>query len=338
MLPRVVVTHWTHPDVLALLGAECTVVAPEARDVFPAAEIKCHCRLARAVIMCMADSLDEALLRDCPDLGIVATVLKGYDNFDVGACTRNGVWFTNVPDLLTAPTAELTIGLLLGLGRNVLPGDRLVRGGTFAGWRPTLYGCGLAGCTVGLIGMGALGRAVARRLVPFEATILYTDPHPLPPDEPLRSRVARLEFDELLGRSDYVVLLAPLVESTFQLIGRPQLARCRRGAYLINVGRGSVVDELAVAEALASGHLAGYAADAFAMEDWALPGHPERIPGALLANTERTLFTPHLGSAVESVRREISLTAVRNVLQALRGAVPANAVNRPPAPRITLRA
>jgi phosphonate dehydrogenase len=338
MLPLVVVTHWTHPAVLELLRAEFRVVAPDRRDVFPEAEVLDLCRSARAVVMCMSDRLDESFLRNCPDLAIVATVLKGYDNFDVGACTRNGVWFTNVPDLLTAPTAELTIGLLLGLGRNLMPCDRLVRSGEFAGWRPTLYGCGLADRTVGLVGMGALGRAVARRLVPFEAMILYADPVPLPADDPLSTRVERVALPELLGRSDYVVLLTPLTGSTHHLIGREQLKLCRHGAYLVNVGRGSVVDELAVADELASGHLAGFAADVFAMEDWVRPGRPQRIPEALLADGERTLFTPHLGSAVDAVRREISLTAARNVLQVLRGEVPENAANRPLSPRLAVRA
>jgi phosphonate dehydrogenase len=329
MRPRVVLTHWVHPEVLELLGGECEVVPQREREVLPAEEVRRRCRDSRAVIMCMADSLDESFLEACPRLVIVAAALKGYDNFDIAACTRRGVWFANVPDLLTTPTAELAVALLLGLGRNVLPGDQSIRAGKFAGWRPTLYGTGLSGRTVGLVGMGALGRAVARRLIAFEVTLLYTDPAPLAPDEPLRGQVSRVELPDLLSRSDYIILLAPLTADTYHLIDRRRLFLCKPTARLINIGRGSVVDEEAVAEALASGRLAGYAADVFAMEDWALPGRPYRIPQALLANGEQTLFTPHLGSAVDDVRREISLAAARSVLQALRGDVPENAVNRP---------
>jgi phosphonate dehydrogenase len=328
MRPRVILTHWVHPEVLELLGGACDVVPQLERDVLPAEEVRRRGRDSQAIIMCMADSLDESFLDACPQLIIVAAALKGYDNFDVEACTRHGVWFTNVPDLLSIPTAELAVALLLGLGRKVLPGDRSVRGGNYAGWRPTLYGTGLQGRTVGLVGMGALGRAVARRLIPFEVQLLYTYPTPLPSDEPLCGQVRRVEFGDLLSRSDYIVLLAPLTAGTRQMLDRRGLALCKPGTHLINVGRGSVVDEEAVAEALTSGRLGGYAADVFAMEDWMLPGRPFRIPPALLEHADRTLFTPHLGSAVDDVRREISLAAARNVLQALRGDVPENAVNR----------
>jgi phosphonate dehydrogenase len=337
MRDRVVFTHWTHPDIIDELGIECEVVAPPAKDVFSADEVRRLCRTARAVVMCMADSLEESFLLDCPELTIVATVLKGYDNFDVEACTRHGVWFTNVPDSLTAPTAELTIGLLLGLGRNIRAGDELVRSGDFQGWRPRLYGVGLAGGTVGLVGMGEIGRAVARRLSPFDATLLYADPRPLPEADPLREHVQQVELMELLRRSDFVVLLAPLLETTRYLIDADRLASCKRGAYLVNVGRGSVVDEEAVAASLSAGHLAGYAAEVFAMEDWVLPGRPDGIPESLRQNADRTLFTPHLGSAVEAARREISLTAVMNVRQTLLGQIPPNAVNHPPSPRFPLR-
>jgi phosphonate dehydrogenase len=253
MRPRVVLTHWAHPEVLELLGRDCDVLAPAGRDVWPAEEVRRRCRDSQAVIVCMADSLDEAFLAACPELVIVAAALKGYDNFDVAACTNRGVWFTNVPDLLTTPTAELAVALLLGLGRNLLAGDRLVRGGQFAGWRPVLYGSGLAGRTVGLVGMGALGRALARRLLAFEARLLYADPAALPADDPLNAQVSRVELAELLGQSDYVVLLAPLTADTRHLIDRDRLALCKQGAYLVNVGRGSVVDEEAVAGALTAG-------------------------------------------------------------------------------------
>jgi phosphonate dehydrogenase len=324
-----VLTHWVHPEVLELLGSSCDVVPNPTRDTLPRAEIVRRCREAQAVMVFMPDSVDEAFLEACPALRIVAAALKGYDNFDVEACTRRGVWFTIVPDLLTAATAELAIALLLSVSRHVQEGDRLVRSGRFAGWRPILYGAGLADRTVGLVGMGAIGLAVAQRLFGFETHLIYTDPTPLHDALQAALRAERLELPELLSRSDFVVVSAPLTPSTFHLIDRQALGQCKPGCYLINIGRGSVVDEQAVSEALDRGQLAGYAADVFEMEDWALPNRPHAIPQSLLDRPAQTVFTPHLGSAVESVRRDIALASARNILQALRGEVPRDAINRP---------
>jgi phosphonate dehydrogenase len=332
MRPRVVITHWVHPEVLELLGGACEVVANPTRDTLPREEVLRRCRDADAALVFMPDRVDEAFLAACPRLKVVAGALKGYDNLDVTACARRGVWCTVVPDLLTAPTAELTVALLLGLARRVPEGDRLVRGGHFAGWRPVLYGAGLAGATVGLVGLGAIGRAVARRLAGFEARLLYCDPAPLPPEEERGGGLTRADLPELLSASDFVVLLVPLTPATRHLIDRAALGRFRPGSFLVNTCRGSVVDEEAVADALEAGRLAGYAADVFALEDWSDPGRPAGLCRRLREMAGRTLFTPHLGSAVDRVRRDIALAAAHNVLQALRGEVPADAVNRPSPP------
>jgi phosphonate dehydrogenase len=249
----------------------------------------------------------------------VAAALKGYDNFDVEACTRLGIWFTIVPDLLTEPTAELALALVIGLSRNVLAGDRLIRGGGFQGWRPILYGRGLAGSTVGLIGFGAVGRALARMLQGFSCRVQYFDP----------AVDGSAPLETVLGSSDFVLPLVPLTPQTFRMLGREALSRMKRGSYLINVSRGSIVDEDAVADALKSGRLAGYAADTFEMEDWARGDRPREISPRLLRLTDRTLFTPHLGSAVADARREIERAAAINILQVLRGERPAGAINNP---------
>lgn len=277
----------------------------------------------------MPDSVDEAFLRACPRLRVIGCALKGYDNYDVDACTRQGLWITNVPDLLTIPTAELTIGLLISLTRNVLAGDRFVRGGSFNGWRPALYGSGLTGQTVGIIGMGAVGQAIAQRLVGYEMRVWYSDPIALPEEKETRWNVERVELPALLAASDFVVPMVPYHDKTLHMIDAHALAQMKPGAYLVNTCRGSVVDEQAVVEALASGRLAGYAADVFEMEEWARTDRPRSIPQALLEDTEHTLFTPHIGSAVDVVRLQIELEAARNILQALRGEVPQGAINRP---------
>ena len=326
-MDRVVVTHWVHPEVVEYLAGFCDPVLPEA-GVWPRERVAELAAGASGLIACMADRVDEALLAGCPRLRVVSATLKGYDNFDADACARHGTWLTILPDLLTIPTAELAVGLTIAVMRRVAEADRHVRSGAFAGWSPGFYGAGLHGAVAGIVGMGRLGQAVAQRLAPFGARVVYHDRRPLPDAAALRLAAARLELGELLRDSDVVLLCLPLENGTLRLVDASRLQTMRRGAFLVNLGRGSVVDEEAVAGALESGRLGGYAADVFAMEDWAQPGRPASIPARLLAHP-RTLFTPHLGSAVDEVRRRMSLEAARQVRQVLEGGRPDHAVNEP---------
>jgi phosphonate dehydrogenase len=269
--PRVVVTHWVHPEVAGYLATFCEPVLPARPGQVFAPET-------------------------------VADLAAGAD------------------------------GLIIGVMRRVAEADREMRQGTFAGWRPRLYGAGLDEATTGIVGMGQVGRAVARRLSGFGTRIVYCDRRPIPPGElPTGAEATRLDWFSLRAVSDVMVLALPLTGETRHLLGAEALAAMRPGAFLVNVGRGLVVDEDAVAGALASGQLGGYAADVFAMEDWARPDRPRRIPPRLLAHP-RTLFTPHLGSAVDAVRRRMSLEAARQVEQVLRGQRPDHAVNDPAFP------
>ncbi len=326
---RVVITHWVHPEVIEFLSQSCEVIPNTTRETLPREEILERTMDAHAIMVFMPDTVDEDFLSNCPDLKIVACALKGYDNFDVDACTRHGVWLTIVPDLLTTPTAELTIGLLIGLTRRMLEGDYFIRSGKFKGWRPELYGTGLAGHTLGIIGMGSVGQAIARRLAGYEMNVFYSDPVPLSKEKEKAYGLTRVSFEELLACSDFVAPMVLLKPETMHLINATTIARMKPGSFLINTCRGSVVDEQAVVDALASGHLAGYAADVFEMEDWARPNRPRSIPQALLDNVSQTFFTPHLGSAVDNVRREIAMEAARNILQTLDGRTPQGAVNKP---------
>ena len=329
MKPRVVITHWVHPEVVELLSQQCVLVPNPTRESLPGEEILRRTKDAQAIMVFMPDSIDEAFLRACPTLKIVSAALKGYDNFDVEACTRHGVWFSIVKESLTVPTAELAIGLLLAITRRMLSGDGVIRSGRFMGWRPQLYGMGLAGRTLGLIGMGAVGQAVARRAVGLEMKVLYEDIVPLPKEKEEAWGLTFVPLEDLLAKSDFVMPLLALKPDTFHLIHSHTIARMKPGSYLINICRGSVVDEGAVARALASGHLAGYAADVFEMEDWARADRPRSIPQALLDDIDHTFFTPHLGSAVDEIRREIALEAARHILQALNGEKPDGAINSP---------
>ncbi|HCD84363.1 MAG TPA: hydroxyacid dehydrogenase, partial [Agrobacterium sp.] len=167
-MPRkTVVTNWVHPEILEVLKEVGPVVANTTRQPWSREEIVSHAKDADAMVAFMTDHVDEAFLAACPDLKLISCALKGADNFDVDACRRMGVAVSIVPDLLTAPTAELAIGLTIALGRNILLGDRSIRSSGFDGWRPELYGTGLDGSTVGIVGMGAVGQAIAHRLKGF---------------------------------------------------------------------------------------------------------------------------------------------------------------------------
>ena len=325
--PRVVITHPIHDQVKQMLAAECEVVANEGVDSWPGEKLAEFAREAQALMAFMPDRIDAAFLAGCPKLRVIAGAFKGHDNIDVAACTQRGVWVTAVPDLLSAPTAELALALILGLTRNVLPGDRLVRSGNFQGWRPVLYGSGLLGKTIGAVGMGKVGQAFARLLSGFNARIIYYDPVKMSPVQEGFFGMSRASFDEVLAQSDVLVLMLPLTESTLHLINKETLARIKPGAYLVNVGRGSVVDEQAVTAALEEGRLAGYAADVFETEDLARDDRPETVHPGLVSNADRTLLTPHLGTAVGTTRLEIEISAARNILQALHGERPADAIN-----------
>lgn len=325
--PRIVVGHRIFDETLEELSACGEVITPVGRDTLPPARLLRELASASAWMAFMPDSADARLLRQCPQLRIIAGALKGCDNFDVEACTRRGIWLSVVPDLLTEPTAELTIALMIGLARHLLEGDRRVRSGRYRGWRPSLYGRGLAGSRVGLIGMGVIGQAVAARLKGFGVEQRYCDPRPLA--EPLAHELGLARVRDpsaLLGWSHYLVLAAPLTPATTHIIDAKALRRIRPGCLLVNPSRGSLVDESAVLLALEEGRLGGYAADVFEMEDWARTDRPRTISAGLRRHP-RTLFTPHLGSAVMEVRRAIERRAAENVADALSGRAPRDALN-----------
>jgi phosphonate dehydrogenase len=319
--PRILVTNLAFPETLERLSALGTVDANPNDTAWPQDEILRRAHDADAIMAFMPDCIDADFVRQCWRLRIVACALKGFDNFDIEACTRAGIWVSIVPDLLTEPTAELAIGLTIGLGRMIRDGDAVVRAGGFEGWRPILYGTGLHGATVAIIGMGRLGAAIAQRLSGFGCRLLGVDPHAAMP-----AGVTGSGLDAALADSDVVILAAPLTAATRHLIGRDAIAGMKRGAQLINIGRGSVADENAVLAALMDGTLGGYAADVFELEDWALPDRPRAIDPRLRTHP-RTLFTPHLGSAVARVRREIELRAAENIADALAGRRPRDAIN-----------
>lgn len=311
--PRVLVTNRIHAPVRDLLARTFDLDTNETDEPWDASQVRERARGCVAMIAFMTDHVDAEFLDACPSLRIIACALKGADNFDMEACRARGVEVTLVPDLLTAPTAELAVGLMIALGRNLLAGDAHVRSGAFAGWRPKLYGMGLEGAFVGIIGMGAVGRAIAHRLRPFRCVMNYSDARPLPAHDEDAAGVSRRDLETILHGSEYVVLAAPLSPATRHMINRETLACMKPDALLINAARGSLVDESAVADALWEGRLGGYAADVFECEDWAQPDRPRDISPRLLDHPS-TLFTPHIGSAVSKVRLDIEMSAARDIV------------------------
>ncbi|MBO9471072.1 hydroxyacid dehydrogenase [Endozoicomonas sp. G2_2] len=323
--PAVVLTQKAFAETRERLAEHARLILNDGRNAWSASRLKEEAYTAEAIMAFMTDRVDEDLLAGCPQLKVVGGALKGYDNIDIEACTQRGIWVTNVPDLLTVPTAELAIGLTIGLARHIVAGDAFVRSGAFTGWSPRFYGTGLANRTVGIIGFGAIGQAIAQRMAGFDVRLCYSE---ISDRSETREYPEHLPLHALLEASDIVVLAAPLTDTTLHLINRETVAMMRPHALLINPGRGSVVDEVAVREALLANRLGGYAADVFEMEDLSREPRPKAIDSALRRHP-RTLFTPHLGSAVADVRRAIEMRAAENIIRVLMGGEPLDPVNRP---------
>ncbi|MEI4272710.1 D-glycerate dehydrogenase [Klenkia sp. LSe6-5] len=298
-----------------LLDGAADVRTPDVDRPLTAAELRTAVAGADALVCLLLDRVDEALLDAAgPQLRVVATVAVGYDNVDVEACRRRGVRVTNTPGVLTDATADLTLALLLGITRRVGEGERLLRAGTPWRWDlDFLLGTGLRGQQLGLVGFGAIGRAVAARAAAFGMSITYSARHDAPADVtgPLGAR--RLPLPELLASSDVVSLHCPLTPETHHLVDAAALRAMPSSAHLVNTARGPVVDEAALVDALDHGEIRGAALDVFEEEPAVHPG--------LLARDD-VLLTPHLGSATEQTREAMAVLAARNVLAVLAGQDP----------------
>ncbi|MFK7964744.1 MAG: NAD(P)-dependent oxidoreductase [Burkholderiaceae bacterium] len=296
---------------------------PEPFDV---EQLVTECRQARALMAFMTERVDEALLSQCPNLKIIAGALKGFDNIDVDACSRRGIAVTIVPDLLTEPTAELAIALMIDVARHIRSADQHVRAGQFAGWRPTYFGRSIMDSTIGIVGAGKVGQAIMQMLTGFRCTRLYYDTEPLAPNLESQLGATFASLSEVQSKADFLVLALPLTEETLGLVNDSFIANMKPESFLINPARGSLVVESAVADALERGQLAGYGADVFECEDWARRDRPSSIEPRLL-NAQNTILTPHIGSAVTSVRRAIVSSAADSIVTLLGGAIPTTTIN-----------
>jgi glyoxylate reductase len=302
--PTLVLTSPLPIDVAAVIpGARVVTVGPAERTAERAA-VERAVPEADALICLPRDPIDAALLAAAPRLRVVANVAVGTDNIDVRAATALGICVTNTPDVLTEATADLAFALLLAAARRLGEGERLVRAGAWRGWAlDLLLGVDVHGATLGIIGLGRIGRAVARRGAGFGMTLVHAGGRP-DPATPSRA----VSLDELLAVADFVSIHCPLTPATRNLIDARALARMKPTAVLVNTARGPIVDEAAVAEALAAGRLFGAGLDVFAAE----PAVDPR-----LVASERAVLAPHIGSATTKVRTTmatLSAQAVRDVL------------------------
>ncbi len=313
------VTREVFDDTLAFLGEHCDV-ASNQEDVALTPEALAS-RLAdkEGIVCSLTDRIDAALIERCPRLKVVANIAVGYNNIDVAACTVRGIMATNTPGVLDDSTADLAWTLMLGAARRITEVERYVRQGDWTGWRLKQWlGTDVHHATLGIVGMGRIGQAIARRAAGFEMRVLYHNRKRVAEDIESRLNAAWASLDELLGTADFVVLQVPYSQETHHLIGAAELAKMKPTAILINSTRGGVVDDAALIEALQKGTIRAAGLDVFENE-------PKLNPAFL--GLDNVVLAPHIGSSTEETRRAMAMTAARNAVAALTGATPPNLVN-----------
>ncbi len=301
-------------------GAEgLEIVANERDEGLSQADLIAQASPVDGLLCLLTDTINAKVLAACPNLKVLSNMAVGYNNIDVAEATRRGIIVTNTPGVLTETTADFTWALLLTIARRLGEGERLVRRGEWQGWGPLqLLGGEVHGKTLGLIGMGRIGQAVAHRARGFNMRVLYHSRTQLPANLETELAARHVGLDELLATSDFVSLHAPLTSQTHHLLNGSRLAKMKPTAYLINTARGPLVDEAALVEALRQGQIAGAALDVYEHE-------PKLDPG--LFALENVVLAPHLGSASHDTRNEMSRLAATNLVMALQGDLPIHVVN-----------
>ncbi len=317
LVPGLVVSSAALPiDIRPLLGPEVTLRIPQ-RGSMARQAVVAELAQADALVSLLDLAVDEELLAGAPRLRVVANVAVGYDNIDVAAATRRGIIVTNTPGVLTDATADLTFALLLAAARRLVEADALVHRG---GWRgfsfDLLLGTDVAGATLGIVGLGRIGQAVARRARGFDMKILYAGPRPSPAAAALEAR--HVPLAELLATSDFVTVHVPLSPETRHIIDAAALAAMKPTAFLVNTSRGPCVDEAALAAAIGRGAIAGAALDVFEAEPTV---HPD------LLSSPAVLVAPHIGSATHATRGRMAELAARAAAAVLAGKRPQHVVN-----------
>ena len=316
--PRIVVCGRIPTPAIDTLHTAGEVWAWDRDEVIPTDVRDWELATADAAVTLLTDRVDTAFLDAAPHLRIVANVAVGYNNIDVAACHKRGVVVTNTPGVLTDATADLAMALILMTTRRLGEGERLIRSGSAWQWGMfMMLGTGVQQRRLGIIGMGGIGTALARRAQAFGMTIAYHNRSPISAEVAGELDAERLDLDELLATSDIVSLNCPYSEATHHLIDGRALRMMRDDAVLINTARGPVVDEAALVNALREGFIGAAGLDVYENE-------PEVHPGLL--TLDNVVLLPHLGSATVETRTAMAQLAARNVVEVLAGRAPLSAV------------
>lgn len=314
---EVFVTRKIPEEGLEILRRECKVECFGEERIPTKAEIIAGARDKEGLLCLLTDTIDAEVIDACPKLRAISTYSAGVNHIDVAYATRKGIIVTNAPSALTETTADLAFGLLLAIARRIPEGDRMMRRREFRGWAPTLLlGTDVYGSTIGIIGAGKIGTAVARRAKGFGMKILYASRKPNREIEELGG--IKVEIDDLLREADFVTLHVPLTPETYHLIDERRLRMMKKTAYLINTARGPCVDERALVKCLKEGVIAGAALDVYEFE----PAVTEE-----LYEMENVVLAPHIGSATKKTRTNMAIMAATQLVKALKGEKPEHIVN-----------
>lgn len=277
-------------------------------------------REIEGLLCLLTDTIDEEIIEESKNLKIISNYAVGYNNIDVEAATKKKIMITNTPGVLTDTTADLTWALLMSVARKIVESDCFTRKRKFRGWAPMLFlGSDIHHATLGIVGLGRIGRAVAKRAKGFGMNILYTDVKRVPPEAEKELGVEFVSLEKLLRESDFVTIHVPLLSQTHHLISKEKLKLMKKTSFLINTARGPLVDERALVKALKERWIAGAALDVYENE-------PDLTPG--LSDLDNVVIVSHIGSASMATRTKMATMAAANLVAGLKGEVPPNLVNK----------
>jgi glyoxylate reductase len=316
--PKVLATHPLFEEARAILDRNCDVEYWSRSERIPRDEFLRCAKDKEGLVCLLTERVDEDLLKAAPKLRIASNVAVGFDNIDVAACTRRGVVATNTPGVLDETTADFAWALMMAVARRIGEGEALVRSGNWKGWGlDQLVGTDVWGKSLGIIGFGRIGRAMARRASGFQMRVLYSDAVRASESVEQELQAEFREFNALLAEADFVSVHVPLLPETRGLFDAPRFSRMKPTAYLVNTSRGPVVDEAALVHALENGKIAGAALDVFENEPFIHPG---------LKRTN-VILAPHIASASRETRTKMACMAAQNVVSLFAGQRPANMLN-----------
>jgi glyoxylate reductase len=320
MRPRIFITQPVAESAIKRLRSVASVkVNPDSSRIPGQRELIAAARSCDILFGRLHDKIDRAVLAANPKLRALCSMTITPDNIDVAAASEFGIPVTVVPPMVAEATADIAFGLLLAAARRIVEGDRLVRKRVYPGAQSNhLAGAWVWGKTLGLVGGGRIGKAVARRARGFSMRVLYWGPRRKPEDEEREAGFTYAPLDELLAESDFVSLHSPMRPETRHQIGARELKLMKKTAYLINTARGPVVDEAALARALAKGQIAGAGLDVYE--------HEPKVDPTLL-KLKNVVLAPHLGSAVAELREKMAHVVVDNILAILENRPPPNCIN-----------